>query len=80
VAGGDCGDVNIILTLLFLGSRTVKGTSIGTAIDEEDALKFNLLADIHPMVETMPLEKASDAYARMMNNQARFRIVLTMGN
>jgi D-arabinose 1-dehydrogenase-like Zn-dependent alcohol dehydrogenase len=80
VAGSDGSDVNINSVHLLMGSRTVEGTWIGTAIDEEDTLKFSVLADIHPMIETMPLEQASDAYARMMNNQARFRIVLTMGN
>jgi propanol-preferring alcohol dehydrogenase len=30
------------------------------------------------MIETMPLEKAADAYARMMEGKARFRMVLTM--
>jgi D-arabinose 1-dehydrogenase-like Zn-dependent alcohol dehydrogenase len=31
------------------------------------------------MVETMPLERAAEAYAKMMAGQARFRMVLTMG-
>jgi alcohol dehydrogenase, propanol-preferring len=31
------------------------------------------------MIETMPLEKASEAYAKMMAGKARFRMVLTMG-
>jgi propanol-preferring alcohol dehydrogenase len=29
------------------------------------------------MIETMPLEKAADAYARMMSGEARFRMALT---
>jgi D-arabinose 1-dehydrogenase-like Zn-dependent alcohol dehydrogenase len=28
------------------------------------------------MIETYPLEQASDAYARMMEGKARFRMVL----
>jgi propanol-preferring alcohol dehydrogenase len=31
------------------------------------------------MIETMPLERAAEAYARMMSGKARFRMVLTMG-
>ena len=31
------------------------------------------------MIETFPLERAADAYARLMSNQARFRVVLTTG-
>jgi D-arabinose 1-dehydrogenase-like Zn-dependent alcohol dehydrogenase len=30
------------------------------------------------MIETMPLERAAEAYARMMSGKARFRMVLTM--
>lgn len=30
------------------------------------------------MVETFPLEQAAAAYERMLDGQARFRVVLTM--
>jgi len=30
------------------------------------------------MIETAPLEQAADAYARMMQGKARFRMVLTI--
>jgi propanol-preferring alcohol dehydrogenase len=30
------------------------------------------------MIETVPLERAADAYAKMMAGKARFRMVLTM--
>jgi propanol-preferring alcohol dehydrogenase len=30
------------------------------------------------MIETMPLEKAAEAYAKMMSGKARFRTVLTV--
>jgi propanol-preferring alcohol dehydrogenase len=30
------------------------------------------------MIETMPLEKAAEAYAKMLAGKARFRMVLTM--
>jgi D-arabinose 1-dehydrogenase-like Zn-dependent alcohol dehydrogenase len=31
-----------------------------------------------PMIETYPLEKAGEAYPRMMSGKAQFRVVLTM--
>ncbi len=31
------------------------------------------------MIETFPLEQAADAYARMMEGKARFRVVLVTG-
>jgi D-arabinose 1-dehydrogenase-like Zn-dependent alcohol dehydrogenase len=30
------------------------------------------------MIETDPLEKAAEAYARMQSGEAQFRVVLTM--
>jgi D-arabinose 1-dehydrogenase-like Zn-dependent alcohol dehydrogenase len=30
------------------------------------------------MIETYPLEKAAEAYARMQSGKAEFRVVLTM--
>ena len=79
VAGSDGQNVSVNSMDLLFGGRVVAGTLTGTAIDEEDTLQFGALTDIHPMIETMPLEKAAEAYARMMNNEARFRMVLTTG-
>src|SRR6058998_578876 len=61
---------------LVFGGRSVYGSLAGTAIDTEDALAFSVLENIRPMVETVPLEQAADAYARMMQGKARFRMVL----
>lgn len=36
------------------------------------------MSDVGAMVETMPLKRAPEAYARMMSGQACFRMVLTM--
>jgi propanol-preferring alcohol dehydrogenase len=32
------------------------------------------------MIETVPLEQAAEAYAKMMAGKARFRMVLTMND
>jgi propanol-preferring alcohol dehydrogenase len=63
---------------LVLGGRSIYGSLAGTAIDTEDALAFSVLENIRPMIETVPLEQVDDAYARMMQGKARFRMVLTM--
>jgi propanol-preferring alcohol dehydrogenase len=65
---------------LVFGGRSVYGTLAGTAIDSEDTLAFSVLENIRPMIETVPLEQAADAYARMMQGKARFRMVLVTGN
>src|SRR6266705_2096638 len=61
---------------LVFGGRSVYGSLTGTPIDSEDTLAFSVLENIRPMIETLPLEQAADAYARMMQGKARFRMVL----
>jgi alcohol dehydrogenase, propanol-preferring len=64
---------------LVFGGRSIYGTLTGTPIDSEDALSFSVLENIRPMIETFPLEQAADAYARMIQGKARFRMVLVTG-
>src|SRR3984893_4151953 len=61
---------------LVFGGRSIYGSLTGTPIDNEDTLAFSVLENIRPMIETLPLEQAADAYARMMQGKARFRMVL----
>jgi D-arabinose 1-dehydrogenase-like Zn-dependent alcohol dehydrogenase len=63
---------------LISGSRTIQGWASGTAADSEDTLRFAELAGVRALIETYPLEKAEEAYARMMSGKAQFRVVLTM--
>jgi D-arabinose 1-dehydrogenase-like Zn-dependent alcohol dehydrogenase len=44
----------------------------------EDALNFSLLQDVRALIEMMPFERAPEAYARMLANEARFRMVIEM--
>ncbi len=62
---------------LVFGGRSIYGSLTGTPIDNEDTLAFSVQENIRPMIETAPLEQAADAYARMMQGKARFRMVLT---
>ncbi|HST10370.1 MAG TPA: alcohol dehydrogenase [Terriglobales bacterium] len=63
---------------LVLSEQRIQGWSSGSAIDSEDTLKFSVLTGVRPMIEKYPLEKAGEAYDRMMSGKARFRVVLTM--
>jgi alcohol dehydrogenase, propanol-preferring len=65
---------------LVFGGRSIYGSLTGTGIDQEDTLAFSVLEDIRPMIETVPLEQAAEAYARMMQGKARFRMVLVTKN
>jgi alcohol dehydrogenase, propanol-preferring len=61
---------------LVFGGRSIYGSLTGTPIESEDTLAFSVQENIRPMIETAPLEQAADAYARMMQGKARFRMVL----
>jgi D-arabinose 1-dehydrogenase-like Zn-dependent alcohol dehydrogenase len=63
---------------LFTGGRAIRGFAAGPPADSEDTLRFAALTGVRPMIETYPLEKAAEAYARMMSGKAQFRVVLTM--
>ena len=78
VIGADAAPIEVTPGQLINGSRRIQGWASGTSADEEDTLRFATLTGVRPMVETYPLEKAAEAYARMMSGKARFRCVLTM--
>ena len=62
---------------LIFGQSTVNGSLTGSSALAEDTVEFSVLQDIRARIETVPLERAADAYARM-SDDARFRIVLSM--
>jgi propanol-preferring alcohol dehydrogenase len=76
VVGAPTDDIRLSALPLIFGGRAVYGTLTGTPIDSEDMLAFSVLENIRPMIETAPLEQAADAYTRMMQGKARFRMVL----
>ena len=63
---------------LIAGERSLQGSAVGTPTDSEDTMRFSELTGVRPMIETYPLERAGEAYARMMSGKAQFRVVLTM--
>ena len=64
---------------LIMGSRVVAGWNSGHAKDSEETLAFSALTGVRPKVEVYPLAKVEEAYARMLSNKARFRVVLKIG-
>jgi len=59
-------------------SQAIKGWYSGTSIDSEDTLSFSAQTGVRSMNEVFPLEKADEAYQRMMSGEARFRAVLDL--
>jgi D-arabinose 1-dehydrogenase-like Zn-dependent alcohol dehydrogenase len=78
VIGATFDPIEVTPVQLISGSRTIQGWAAGTPADSEDTLRFAELTGVRPMIETYPLEKAAEAYARMMSGNAQFRVVLTM--
>lgn len=63
---------------LVVGERSVLGSITGTPYEIERTLDFSVLADVRPRIETMPLEKAFEAFQKMKSGDVKFRMVLTM--
>jgi len=78
VVGATTDPIEVSPVQLINGSKTLRGWASGIPTDAEDTLRFAELTGVRPMIETYPLEKAAEAYARMMSGHAQFRAVLTM--
>ncbi len=78
VIGVEAEPIQVTPAQLVNGSRNIQGWASGTPADAEDTLRFAELTGVRPMIETYPLEKAGEAYARMLSGKAQFRVVLTM--
>lgn len=78
VIGAAPDPIEVTPIQLIFGSRTIQGWASGTPTDAEDTLRFAELTGVRPMIETYPIEKAAEAYARMLSGDAQFRVVLTM--
>ena len=78
VVGATFDPIEVTPIQLITGSKSLQGWATGTPADSEDTLHFAELSGVRPMIETYPLEKAGEAYARMLSGKAQFRVVLTM--
>jgi len=78
VVGADFGTIEVTPVQLIVGVREIHGWAAGIPAEAEDTLRFAELTGVRPMIETYPLDKAAEAYDRMMSGHAQFRVVLTM--
>jgi D-arabinose 1-dehydrogenase-like Zn-dependent alcohol dehydrogenase len=78
VVGAAFEPIEVTPSQLIFGSKTIQGWAAGTPAASEDTLNFCVLTGVRPMIETYPLERADEAYARMLSGNAQFRVVLTM--
>jgi D-arabinose 1-dehydrogenase-like Zn-dependent alcohol dehydrogenase len=78
VIGATTDPIEVTPLQLINGSKSIQGWAAGTPADGQDTLHFAELTGVRAMIETYPLEKAAEAYARMISGKAQFRVVLTM--
>jgi D-arabinose 1-dehydrogenase-like Zn-dependent alcohol dehydrogenase len=77
---GAAGDPIEVNPLMLIGARrSIQGWPSGSSADSEDTLNFSVLSGVRSMNEIFPLERAPEAYERMMSGKAKFRVVLTTG-
>lgn len=79
VLGAADTPLEVPAVLLIGGRRSVAGWPSGTSMDSQETLAFSALTGVRSMNEVFPLERAAEAYERMMSGQARFRVVLETG-
>jgi D-arabinose 1-dehydrogenase-like Zn-dependent alcohol dehydrogenase len=77
ILGAAADPVEVSPLLLIGGRRAIAGWPSGRSIDSQDTMRFSVLTGVRPMNEVFPLERAAEAYERMMSGHARFRVVLT---
>ena len=78
VLGASADPIEVPPVMLIGQRRNISGWPSGTPTDSEDTLEFSVRSDVKPMIETYPLARAAEAYARMLSGKAQFRVVITM--
>jgi propanol-preferring alcohol dehydrogenase len=76
IVGASPTPLSLNTALMIGGRNSVKAWPSGTCADSEDAMNFSVLTGVRAQIETLPLERAQEAYDRMMSGKARFRVVV----
>lgn len=77
IVGAPHEPLSVNATAMIGGRNSIRAWASGTCVDSEDTMRFSVLTGVRPMIETRPLDRAIEAYDRMMSGAARFRMVLT---
>lgn len=77
IVAGACADrLGIDTGALIDQGRRISGCLVGSPKDVEDTLAFCALTGVRPLVETTPLHDIENAFSRMLDGSARFRMVV----
>jgi D-arabinose 1-dehydrogenase-like Zn-dependent alcohol dehydrogenase len=77
VVGASMEPLSLDTAAMIRLRNSVKSWPSGTCTDSEDTMRFSVQTGVRAMIEVLPLERAPEAYAKMMSGAARFRMVLT---
>jgi D-arabinose 1-dehydrogenase-like Zn-dependent alcohol dehydrogenase len=78
VVGIDMKPIEVSPLHLITKRAVLTGSLTGTPVEVEHCVQFASNLGVHSMVEVYPLDKAAEAFERMLSNKARFRVVLKM--
>ncbi len=67
-----------VSALSLLSGKTIAGWPSGSSIDSEETIAFSALSNVRPRIEKFPLERAEEAFGKVMANKVRFRAVLVL--
>lgn len=76
IVGASAEPLEVPPIALIGGRQSIAGWPSGTSVDSQDAMAFSALTGVRSMNETFPLEKAGEAFERMISGKAHFRVVL----
>jgi len=79
ILGVDMKPIQVNMLPMLMLKQHIQGWPSGSSVDSEDTLRFSEMTRVKSMNEVYPLEKAQEAYDRMMSGKARFRVVLKVG-
>jgi cinnamyl-alcohol dehydrogenase len=63
-----------------VGLKTIIGSVIGGMKEVQEMLDFCGEMGVTPIIETIPIDYANEAYKRLQNNDVRYRFVIDIEN
>jgi propanol-preferring alcohol dehydrogenase len=78
VVGASDQPIEVAPAQLIFGDIDITGSLTGSAIENEDNLRFALDQGVRSMSEVLPLQEAAEGFDRMVSGAARFRMVLSV--
>ncbi|KAH7304196.1 alcohol dehydrogenase GroES-like domain-containing protein [Stachybotrys elegans] len=73
------GEITVNSNEMMMRGISVQSWPVGNCYDSEKVINFALLQGVECAIETFPLERAQEAFEKMLSGKVRFRAVLTMG-